>query len=64
MNRIDYLAIRNKRDFLYLYFRDCGGMQVNQQMFNILLSKWIQSMGIHPQKGRQIITYFLDKKFG
>jgi hypothetical protein len=64
MDRNSYLSIRDRPDFLYLYFRDCGGMHINQQIFNTLLSKWLQHMGMHPQRGRQIIVHFLDKKFG
>lgn len=64
MTKQHYRAIRNNRDFLYLFFTDSGGMRIQKQMFNILLSKWIASKGLHPNKGRQIIIHFLDKKFG
>jgi hypothetical protein len=47
-----------------MYFILEGGSRIPPLMFETLLSKWLQARGLHPQKGREIILYYLDKKFG
>jgi hypothetical protein len=64
MTRDKYIEIRPRTDFLQMYFILEGGSRIPPLMFETLLSKWLQARGLHPQKGREIILYYLDKKFG
>lgn len=64
MTREKYIEIRPRTDFLQMYFILEGGSRVSPQIFDTLLSKWLLGMGLHPQKGREIILYYLDRKFG
>jgi len=63
MDRIQYMAIRGERDFLYRYFLACGGKSAGEHQFNQLLPIWIMSMGIEPGFGISQIVNFLDNKF-
>lgn len=63
MDRIQYMAIRGERDFLYRYFIGCGGDKIGEQQFNQLLPAWLMQMGVHPNVGVQQIVNYLDNKF-
>lgn len=58
------MSIRGEYNFLYRYFIKCGGSNVGEQMFYVLLNDWMQSLSIDHRRGQTVIVKFLDKKFG
>ena len=63
MTRDKYLDIRPRTDFLHMYFILEGGNRIPKPIFDTLLSKWIQANGHHPQRGKEIILHYIDRKF-
>jgi hypothetical protein len=65
MEKSEYMVIRGERDFLYRYFKNCGGMDVGEQSFYVSLNAWLSSsMRQNPRIGQAKIVNFLDIKFG
>lgn len=65
MTKDTYKAIRNKKNFLYLYFLRSGGKNVSEASFNQMINVWLLSYHrVNMTMGKQIISKFLDNKFG
>lgn len=63
MNKEQYKAIRNKRDFLYQYFIGNGGVDIGERQFTFLLGFWIQQSHNDVQKIMRDMVISIDKKF-
>ena len=57
-----YKSIRQKPNFLYLYFKESGGQSIPEGAFLFFLNMWMQGFGHDPRTGITTIVNFLDKK--
>ena len=63
MEKSKYDEIRNRDNFLWLYFKESGGKRLNEASFMPMLSLWIQmTMGMPPTMGMEKIKEYLDEK--
>ena len=57
-----FKEIRGKHNFLFLYYKEEGGV-VPENQFSAILSAWVMRMGIMPMHGLAQITNWLDEKY-
>jgi hypothetical protein len=63
MTKERYKEIRNKQNFLYLYFTENGG-KVEEQLFHPALVAWFTLViGVQFNQGVAQIVKYLDEKF-
>lgn len=63
MDKSKYKEIRNKKDFLYLYFVSEGGRGVPESLFNQLFPMWVRVFsGTDEIQGIAKIVKWLDEK--
>ena len=63
MNPKKYKEIRQKNNFLYLFFTESGG-SIPEPIFNFTFSMWLnQASGMHINQAKKELLKFLDKKF-
>lgn len=64
MNPESYKSIRQKNNFFYLYFTECGG-KMPEPIFNFALPMWLNSAsGMRIDQAKKKLIKFLDEKFG
>lgn len=60
MTKEQYQAIRNKPNFLFLYFINSGGVGVQERSFAQFLSLWLVTKQKDPARGIAEIVAYLD----